>query len=39
MAGNPAGAVYEWSPGDSGFELVQGTELPYGNGIGYRSSK
>lgn len=29
----PTGAVYEWSPGDNGFEIVQGTELPYGNGI------
>jgi hypothetical protein len=27
------GAVYAWSPGDSGFTLVQGTELPYANGI------
>jgi hypothetical protein len=27
------GAVYQWSPGDSGFEVVRGTELPYGNGI------
>ena len=33
FAGELTGAVYEWSPGDSGFELVQGTELPYGNGI------
>lgn len=29
----PTGAVYEWSPGESGFEMVQGTDLPYGNGI------
>jgi len=29
----PTGAVFEWSPGDSGFELVQGTELPANNGI------
>jgi len=27
------GAVYAWSPGDSGFTMVQGTELPYANGI------
>ena len=33
MAGQLTGAVYEWSPGSSGFEMVQGTELPYGNGI------
>ena len=33
FAGELTGAVYEWSPGDRGFELVQGTELPYGNGI------
>jgi len=29
----PTGAVYEWSPGDSGFTLVQGTELSANNGI------
>lgn len=33
MAGESTGAVYEWSPGDSGFKMVQGTDLPYGNGI------
>jgi sugar lactone lactonase YvrE len=33
FAGELTGAVYAWSPGDSGFELVQGTELPYANGI------
>jgi hypothetical protein len=33
FAGESTGAVYEWSSGDSGFELVQGTELPYANGI------
>jgi len=33
FAGEPTGAVYEWSPGDSEFEMVQGTELPYCNGI------
>ena len=29
----PTGAVYEWSPGDSGFTLVAGTELSANNGI------
>jgi hypothetical protein len=33
IAGEPTGAVYEWSPGDSGFELVRGSELPGNNGI------
>ena len=33
MTGESTGAVHRWSPGDSGFTLVQGTELPYGNGI------
>lgn len=33
FAGEQTGAVYEWSPGDGGFVWVQGTELPYGNGI------
>jgi hypothetical protein len=33
MAQKNTGAVYKWSPGDSGFILVEGTELPYGNGI------
>jgi len=33
LGGELTGAVYQWSPGDSGFELVQGTELPYANGI------
>lgn len=27
------GGVYAWSPGDSGFTMVQGTEMPYANGI------
>jgi hypothetical protein len=27
------GAVHAWSPGDSGFTMIQGTELPYANGI------
>jgi hypothetical protein len=31
--GNPTGAVYQWSPGDEGFAKIEGTEMPYGNGI------
>jgi sugar lactone lactonase YvrE len=33
MAQKITGAVYAWSPGDSGFTRVEGTGLPYGNGI------
>ena len=33
MARQTTGAVYEWSPGDSGFTRIEGTGLPYGNGI------
>ena len=33
LAGEITGGVYQWSPGDSGFEMIQGTELPYANGI------
>jgi hypothetical protein len=33
IAGEATGAVHRWSPGDSGFSMVQGTELPYANGI------
>ncbi|HEY7672590.1 MAG TPA: hypothetical protein VIC71_10265 [Gammaproteobacteria bacterium] len=33
MNKKPTGAVFEWSPGDAGFELVQGSELPANNGI------
>ena len=33
FAGELTGAVYEWSPGSSGFQMVEGTELPYANGI------
>jgi hypothetical protein len=29
----PTGAVFEWSPGDAGFTLIEGTELPANNGI------
>ena len=33
LAGKLTGGVYQWSPGDSGFTLVQGTQMPYANGI------
>jgi hypothetical protein len=33
MNKKPTGAVFEWSPGDAGFELVQGSELSANNGI------
>jgi len=33
LAGKLTGGVYRWSPGDSGFTLVRGTEMPYANGI------
>lgn len=33
LAGRPTGAVYQWSPGDDGFALIYGTELPGNNGI------
>jgi hypothetical protein len=33
VAKKPTGAVYEWSPGSSGFKAVVGTELPGNNGI------
>ena len=33
LAGKLTGGVYVWSPGDIGFTMVQGTELPYANGI------
>jgi hypothetical protein len=29
----PTGAVFKWSPGDAGFRLVEGTQLPANNGI------
>jgi len=31
--GELTGAIYAWSPGDNGFKIVEGTELPYANGI------
>jgi hypothetical protein len=33
VAKRPTGAVYEWSPGEPGFEQIEGTELPGNNGI------
>jgi hypothetical protein len=33
VAKRPTGAVYEWSPGKKGFELIRGSELPGNNGI------
>jgi hypothetical protein len=33
VAKRPTGAVYEWSPGKRGFELIRGSELPGNNGI------
>jgi hypothetical protein len=33
FAGKPTGAIYQWSPGDSGFVLIPGSELPGNNGI------
>lgn len=33
IARRPTGAVFEWSPGDTGFTRIDGTELPGNNGI------
>lgn len=33
LGGKPTGGVYRWSPGDSQFSAVLGTEMPYANGI------
>lgn len=33
LSGRPTGAVYEWSPEDSGFTRIEGTEIPFANGI------
>lgn len=33
MAGKPTGAIHRWSPGDEGFTEIQGSGLPYPNGI------
>jgi hypothetical protein len=33
VAKRPTGAVFQWSPGKRGFELIRGSELPGNNGI------
>lgn len=33
VAMRPTGAVFKWSPGDDGFVLLRGSELPGNNGI------
>ena len=33
VARKPTGAVFGWSPGDVGFKLIEGTQLPANNGI------
>jgi len=33
FSGKLTGAIYRWSPGDSGFALIPGSELPGNNGI------
>jgi SMP-30/gluconolaconase/LRE-like protein len=33
VARRPTGAVFEWKPGDAGFTLVEGSQLPSNNGI------
>jgi hypothetical protein len=33
VARKPTGAVFEWAPGKTGFDLVAGSELPGNNGI------
>lgn len=33
FAGKPTGAVYAWAPGDASFRKIDGTEMPYANGI------
>jgi len=33
LAGKATGGVYSWSPGEAGFNAVEGTEMPYANGI------
>ena len=33
VARKPTGAVFAWSPGDAGFKLVDGSQLPANNGI------
>ncbi|MGB5721105.1 MAG: hypothetical protein WBM34_10445 [Woeseiaceae bacterium] len=33
FAGRPTGAVYAWTPGHEGFKKLEGTDMPYANGI------
>ncbi len=33
FSGKPTGAIYRWSPGQSGFEMIAGSQLPGNNGI------
>jgi hypothetical protein len=33
FAGKQTGAVYAWAPGDTAFKKIEGTEMPYANGI------
>jgi hypothetical protein len=33
LRGLPTGGVYEWRPGEEGFTLIHGTELPGNNGL------
>lgn len=33
LSGKPTGGAYRWSPGDSGFSALEGTDMPYANGI------
>ncbi len=33
FGGEPSGAVYRWSPGDAAFTKIEGTGMPYANGI------
>jgi hypothetical protein len=33
LRGQRTGAVYQWRPGDTGFRLIRGTEVPGANGL------
>lgn len=33
FTGKPTGAVYAWTPGNAGFKKLEGTDMPYANGI------
>lgn len=33
VAGRPTGAVWQWRPGEAGFAMLPGTELPGNNGL------